>query len=138
MKNQRGLWLGVVAGALALAGWLAATLGMLWSTLEPNEQNQVAALLSPRVALLVMAWVLAACAWWAFWQRLHGRHIGAPQRLAEQVRGMLGGAFNTRLPVAGDRGLVELARAINDLADQREALRADVAAQIEQASQGVQ
>jgi DNA polymerase-3 subunit epsilon len=138
MKNQRGLWLGVAAGALALAGWLGATLGLLWSTLEPHEQNQVAKLLSPRVALLVMAWVLAAIAWWAFWQRLHGRHIGAPQRLAEQVRGMLGGACNKRLPVEGDVGLVELARAINDLADQREALRGDVAAQIEQASQGVQ
>jgi len=136
--SQKALWLGVAGGALALGAWLALTLGMLWSTLEPQEQTVVAELLSPRVALLVMAWVLAAIAWWAFWQRHHSRHIGAPQRLAEQVRGMLGGAFGKRLPVEGDVGLVELSRAINDLADQREALRGDVAAQIEQASQGVQ
>mgnify|MGYP006154470883 CR=1 FL=1 len=90
------------------------------------------------VALLFMAWTLAAIAWWAFWQWVHNRHVGAPQRLAEQVRGMLGGAFGKRLPLEGEAGVAELSRAINDLADQREALRGDVAAQIEQASQGVQ
>ncbi len=136
--SQKALWLGVAAGVLALGAWLVLTLGMLWATLEPQEQRQVAELLSPRVALLVMAWVLAAIAWWVFWQGLHSRHIGVPQRLAEQVRGMLGGAFSKRLPVEGGVGQVELSRAINDLADQREALRGDVAAQIAQASQGVQ
>lgn len=138
MRRHKGLWGMVVAGALALGAWLVLTLGMLWSTLEPNEQAQVAELVLPRVALLFMAWTLAAIAWWAFWQWVHNRHVGAPQRLAEQVRGMLGGAFGKRLVVQGDTGMAALAAAINDLADQREALRGDVAAQIAQASQGVQ
>ncbi|MFC7460111.1 3'-5' exonuclease [Hydrogenophaga defluvii] len=138
MRRQKGLWGAVMAGALALGAWLVLTLGMLWSTLEPHEQAQVAELVAPRIALLFMAWVLAAIAWWAFWQHVHRRHIGAPQRLAEQVRGMLGGASSKRLAVQGEAGMAALAAAINALADQREALRGDVAAQIEQASQGVQ
>jgi DNA polymerase III subunit epsilon len=135
----KSLWLGIVGGALALGGWMLLTLGLLWSTLEPQAQAQVAELLTPRMALLVMAWTLAAIAWWAFWQWVHQRHIGAPQRLAEQVRGMLvDGAHGKRLALTGDAGLVALAGAINDLAEQREALRGDVAAQVAQASQGVQ
>ncbi len=137
MKSGNGLWGMVAAGAVALAVWLALTMGMLWATFAPGEQAVLADLLSPRLALLVMAWVLAAIAWWVFWQRVHARHIGAPQRLAEQVRGMLGSAVGNRLSVAGDAGLAALAGAINDLAHEREALRSDVAAQIEQAQRGV-
>lgn len=138
MRAAQSLWLGVAAGVLALGAWLVLTLGLVWATLAPEEQAQVAAVVSPRVALLVMAWVFAAIAWWAFWQWLHGRHIGVPQRLAERVRGMLNTAANTRLPLANEAGAAELARAINDLADQRDALRSDVAAQVEQASQNIQ
>ena len=143
-QNDSRFWAMVAAGVLALGGWLLATVWLLWSTLEPHEQAQASALMAPRVALLVMAWVLAGLGWWVFWQRVHRRHIGAPQRLAEQVRGMLGGAFTKRLPVGAeagqeiDPGVDALSRAINDLVEQREALRSDVAAQIEDASRGVQ
>ena len=100
--------------ALLAPGALLALLGLafgalLAATLEPAERAALGAMLAPRAALLLLGWLVLAMGLGALAGRAYTRYVAAPARRAE--------AQQVR---------------------QHEALRADVAAKVRQAAQGIE
>ena len=138
MKIDRRLLLFGAIAAVALALWLLLTLGMVWSTLEPQERETVGTTLAPRLALLALSWVVAAIGMVAVLNALLERYVRAPERLLEQVRMLLLANSAQQLVALGSAESQALAHAINALAEQRNGLRVDMSQQIAQASRSVQ
>ncbi|MFN8892175.1 MAG: DNA polymerase III subunit epsilon, partial [Betaproteobacteria bacterium] len=74
------------APGAVLAAALSATAALLGATLEPAERAAAWALLQPRLALVLMLWLVASIALGAAARRLWLRHGGAAGRLAETVQ----------------------------------------------------
>ncbi len=132
-----------VLGAFALG----AAAALLLATAEPAERATLIELLGPRTALVVMLWFFLSlaggvCARWA-WRH----YAAAPGRLAEQLqvelaRGEARDMPSTASPraplVEGSPGARALATAVQALVQQRDGLRADIAARVAEASQDVE
>ncbi|KWT96817.1 MULTISPECIES: exonuclease domain-containing protein [unclassified Variovorax] len=126
---------------LALAG---VGLGaMLAATLSPAEREALGAVLGPRAALLLMGWAVLALALGALGRRAHAFWVKQPARVAEAAQALLvAGDAKDGLPAraatacpAGTRALAEVAER---LARERDALRADIAAQVQEAARGIE
>jgi DNA polymerase-3 subunit epsilon len=137
-KNGKLLLLAVVLMGLGMAAWMAVTVSLVYSTLEPGQQAIVTSLLAPRAALLGMSWALALALVAGGLNALIRRYISAPARLLEQTRVLL--AARTPLQIASKDAPEYrlLAQAINELASQRDGLRADIAMRIEASSRSLQ
>jgi DNA polymerase III subunit epsilon len=138
MKPDRRLWLAIAGVGLAMALWLGLTIALLWSTLSPDEQATANALFGPRAPLLGLSWLLALGAVAAGLSKLYRRYAYAPARLLEKTRVLLAATDPQQLTPAGSTEIRGLGVAINELAAQRDHLRADMTQQIEQASGHVQ
>jgi len=138
VKLDRRLILILVAVGLGLAVWLGLTVLLVSSTLEPVQREQLHAVLGPRVALLGLSWLLAFMAVSAVLVNLYRRYANAPARLLEQTRLLLAATAAQQITPQGTAETLALGAAINELAAQRDHLRADVAQQIAQASYSVQ
>jgi len=127
---------GSALGLLLLFTVLAG--GLLWSTLGPDEQQALAALVAPRLALALMVALGLAVAAGALVQPLVRRWISAPARLLEQAQVLLTTDVQRQLPADGAAPAVQgLARLFNELVAQRDQLKRDIAEQVAQASRGV-
>jgi len=135
---DRRLVLALAAVGLALAAWLVLSMALIWSTLAPAERATLGALLGPRMALLLMSWVVALVGVAAMLRWLFQRYAQAPARLLEDTRVLLSANGIQQLSPHGSAEMRALAGAINELASQRDRLREDVAQQISQASRSVQ
>jgi len=115
----------VVPGAAL--GMLALAAAALWVELGPDERATVAALLTPpRVGLLVLlALALAGILGWIA-HRLVAPLTRDAGRIAEAVRLVAHGNPSHRLPPSGGVELQAVAAAVNELADARAKLLADV------------
>lgn len=135
--DPRLLWAIGLSGAV-MALWLVLVAAMVWATLSAPERAAVGGVLGERVALVFGAWLagLAVVAW--VLRTLHARYVGAPDRLLDQVRVVLAARTPQPLQLPGTREIQALAGAVNELAAQRDRLRADIAAQVLQASASVQ
>jgi len=138
MKMERRLLLFIAAAGLALALWIGLTLVLVGATLENEERQTVAGLLAPRLALLLLSWALALALVAAVLQILFKRYRVAPARLLEQTRVLLTAQLPQQLTPEGPPELRWLAQSINELASQRDALRADMAQRIAAANLDVQ
>lgn len=138
MKADRRLWLAIAGVGLALALWLGLTVALLWSTLAPAEKIVVDTILGPRIALLGLSWLLALGAVAVGLSKLYRRYAHAPARLLEKTRVLVAATEPQTLTPAGSTEIKGLGAAINELATQRDHLRADMAQQILQASAHVQ
>ncbi len=143
MKRDRRLIaaMGGAAGAAAavLAGFVLGGGGLVWSTLAATERAALAELLGGRLPLLVMAAVAVVGAAAAAVQPLYRRWVAAPARLQEQAQVLLNTDVQRQLELPGAAGPVQaLARTINELAGQRDQLRRDIAAEVAQASRGIE
>ena len=138
MKADRRLWLAIAGVGLALALWLGLTVALLWSTLTPAEKIVVDTILGPRIALLGLSWLLALGAVAVGLSKLYRRYAHAPARLLEKTRVLVAATEPQTLTPAGSTEIKGLGAAINELATQRDHLRADMAQQILQASAHVQ
>lgn len=138
MKPDRRLWLAIAGVGLAMALWLGLTIALLWSTLSPDEQATANALFGPRAPLLGLSWLLALGVVAAGLSKLYRRYAYAPARLLEKTRVLLAATDPQQLTPAGSTEIRGLGVAINELAAQRDHLRADMTQQIEQASGHVQ
>jgi len=137
---ERRLVLALAAAGLALAAWTGLSLALVWAGLAPDERQALGAD-GPRLAWLgwlAAGWAAAVAGLGWGLQRLFGRYVGAPARLQEEVRVLLAASAPQPLAPHGSAELRGLAGAINELADQRDRLRQDMARQVEQASRGVQ
>jgi DNA polymerase-3 subunit epsilon len=123
--------------AVVLAAAFGAVAGVLAATLEPAERTTLAALVEPRIALVLMLWFAFSLAGGVALHRAW-KHFGtAPGRLAEQLRVLLT-SDKAALPAAGgSAGSRALAAAVGELVQQRDALRADIDAKVREASREV-
>lgn len=138
MKQDRRLIFGMASVALALAVWMGVTVALLWSTLQPAQQGAIVADPGPQIALLGLSWMVAALALVGSLRLLHQRYVSASARLLEATRVLLTTQEPRPLTPGGGTEIRLLARAINELATQRDQLREHMAAQVAQASHGVQ
>jgi DNA polymerase-3 subunit epsilon len=127
----------VVIGAATLV-WLLLTIGLIASTLEQAQRALLAEQLAPRFVLIGMTWVLGLLSIGATLRWLFRRYATAPARLVEQTQVLLAAPKAAPMNHEGTKETKALADVIFQLASQRDSLREDVAAQIAQASAGVQ
>jgi DNA polymerase-3 subunit epsilon len=138
MKIDRRLLMAIgVMGAATLV-WLLVTMGLIASTLTPEQRSLVSDQLASRLLLIGLTWVMGLVAIGATLRWLFYRYATAPARLMEQTRVLLAAPQAAPMNHQGTKETKALANAIFELATQRDTLRADVAAQIAQASQSVQ
>ena len=137
MRNQRLLIRPLVLVALALAVLLAVAVDLVYFTLDAPGRAQFARLLGPRAALLVLAWALGVVAAMAALQRWWVPRVSALPELAEQTRALVNASAPLQLKARAQADQQPLADAVNALAAQRDALRADVAAEVARASASV-
>ena len=143
MKRDRRLLatLGAAAAAaLALLAVFAVGGGALvWSTLGPAERAQLAALLGDRAVLFGLSALAATGLAAAAGQGIYRRWIAPPAQLLEQARVLVATDVQRTLALPQAAADVQgLAQAFNDLARQRDQLRADIAAEVARASRGVE
>lgn len=138
MKMDRRLLLAIAVIGLATLVWLLLTIGLIASTLEPGQRALVVEQLAPRLVLIGMTWLFGLVLIGATLRWLFRRYASSPARLLEQTRVLLAAPKAAPMHHQGTTETQALAEAIFQLASQRDALREDVAAQVEQASQSVQ
>ncbi|QTN22428.1 DNA polymerase III subunit epsilon [Rhizobacter sp. AJA081-3] len=124
---------GAVLALWALGGW-----GLFTATLEPAERTALGAMLEPRGALLLLGWlVLSGVLGWLA-RAAYLRWVAASARLAEEARVLLAADVQREIAPEGSAETKALAEVINQLARQRDGLRADVAEQVREASRSVE
>ena len=132
-----GLGAALLPGAL-MALLLVAVGGLVGATLAPAERSALWVLLQPRLALVLLLWLLASMAAGAALRWAWRRFGVAPARLAEDLQVRLASDRAQSLPLTGSAGQQALAAAANALLRQRDALREDVDAQVAEASREVE
>ena len=134
----KALGFSVTATVVVLGLWLAATIALVQSTFTPEETADVATLLAPRLALLVMmvgvlAGALMAAARWVYFH-----FVAPPSRLLEQARVLLQTDAQTTLHGQGNAEVRGLAETMNALVRQREQLRNEIAERVADGSRRVE
>ena len=138
MQLKRRLVVAVLAPGLVLGGWIVLTTAMLWATLSGPERSALGAALESRVALVVMAWLIAGMALALVARKLFRDHVEAPARLDEEAQVLLNSPTQQILAGTGNTATHALARTINALASQRSRLRDDVERKVRDASHRVE
>ena len=112
--------------------------GLFAATLEAAEREALASMLEPRGALLLLGWLLLSGTLGALTRIAYLRWVASAARLAEEAGVLLANDVQRELVAPGSAETRALAMVINQLSQQRSALRADIAAQVQQASRGVE
>ena len=124
---------GALLGALSLSAFGAFVL-----TLEGAERAALGAMLEPRLAVLLLAWLLAALALGTLGRLAWQRFVAAPARLAEQAQVAISSGAQRALDAQGGAGTRALAQAFNQLLRQRAALRGDIDQKVREASRAIE
>jgi len=138
VKIDRRLIFAIGVIGLATVVWLLITMGLIASTLAPEQRALVAEQLAPRLVLIGMTWVFGLVVIGATLRWLFRRYASAPARLLEQIQVLLAAPKAAPMQHHGTKETRALADVIFQLASQRDTLREDVAQQIAQASLSVQ
>ncbi len=128
---------GCVLGLL-MTGPFALTGVLLFADARPAERSAFADLLVPRLPLGGVITLLAFLGGLLLLRGLFRQYVHGLLRMAETLRLMLGANRNFRVAPEGPPEVRELARAANDLAQQRDELLNDVEEQIRQAKATVE
>jgi DNA polymerase-3 subunit epsilon len=137
-RIDRRLLLAMAVIGLATVVWLLLTIGLIASTLEPEQRALLAQQLVPRLVLIGLTWVFGLVVIGSTLRWLFRRYASAPGRLLEQAQVLLAAPQAAPMNHQGTTETQALAEVIFQLATQRDTLRADVATQIAQASSSVQ
>jgi len=141
MKIDRAEVAAACVPGLLLALGLGAAAGLVAATLEPADRAALWPVLETRIALVFMVWLILSVAAGAAARRAWQRFAAAPGRLAEELQVLLlatDGSRKMTPEVSGSAGSHALTEGVNALLRQRDALRADVASQVAEASRGVE
>jgi DNA polymerase-3 subunit epsilon len=139
VRVDRRLLLAIGGAGLALALWMLLAGALIWSTLEDPQRDMLREVLGPRLPLVALAWVIAMAGLAGVMRALYLRFARAPARLLESARILLAAPdAPPRVEAGGSAELQALGRTIGELAAQRDALRRDVAEQVQEASRNVQ
>lgn len=134
MKLDRRRVLLLLAPGAALAAWLGLTGLLVAATLDPGQRATLAPLLASHGAIVFGLWLAAAALGvWAA-ARLHDTLVRDPARLADAARLLAGDPAAPALAPAKGGAQRTIAAAVNALADQRRALRSDMARLVDEAS----
>ena len=135
--DKRELTAALLPGAV-LALWALGGTALFAATLEPAERSALGAMLEPRAALLLLGWLLLSGVLGVLSRAAYRRWVAAAARLAEEARVLLAADVEREIEPQGSAETRALAEVINRLAAQRGDLRADVTAQVREASRGVE
>ncbi len=133
--DHRGRVVALLPGTLlAACGLLAAAAIAL--TMDEAQQRQLWALIEPRTALLLFLWLLLALAGGAAARALWRRYAVEPAQMAETIAAAARSDAAAIDEPSTDAGRA-LARAANDLLQQRAALQADIDTMVDEAVRDV-
>ena len=124
--------------AVASATWLLLSCFLFWLTLSEGDRAVFLAYLASRFLLMLLIFGLGLLALALAVHRAYTQHVGELGRLLERARANLAASSvnpSERFATVSTQALAEV---LDALASQRDALRADMVAQVAQASQRVQ
>ena len=115
---------------LLLAALFGALAAVLWADMQEHERLVLLAIVMPRIELSILIILLA----WFFLglivSAIYRAYVMAPLTLREQALVMVSANPGLRLQEIGAPEIRTLARVVNSLAEQREALQRDVEARV--------
>ncbi len=130
--------LAVAVLGLLMTGPFLATAAILMAELKEPERTMAAEILLPRLPIGAMMTVIGFLLGLQVLRMLFKQYVQGLLQMAEMLRLMLGANRNFRVVSDGPPEVRELARAANDLAQQRDDLLTDVEAQIARAKSSVE
>ncbi len=138
MKAKHRFILAVIVLGLLMTGPFVVTSLLVWLDMKDAERNMLTELLLSRLPIGTMMTVFGFGVGVLVLHRLFKQYVEGLLRMAETLRLMLGANRNFRVTAEGPPEVQQLARAANDLAQQRDALMDDVDAQIAAAKASVE
>jgi DNA polymerase-3 subunit epsilon len=133
MNARTRFALAVVLLGLLTTGPFLLTVGILWADLGAEERAGFLVALDRWLPIGGLITIMALFLGLQLLRALFQQYVHGLLRMAETLRLMLGANRNFRVDPEGPPEVRELARAANDLAQQRDALLTDVEEQIRQA-----
>ena len=130
--------LAVAVLGLLMTGPFLATAAILMADLKDPERALAAEILLPRLPIGAMMTLIGFILGLQVLRMLFKQYVQGLLQMAEMLRLMLGANRNFRVVSDGPPEVRELARAANDLAQQRDELLSDVEAQIGRAKASVE
>ncbi len=139
MKAKYRFMLAVVVLGLLMTGPFVVTSLLVWVDMKEAERTMLTELLLSRLPIGTMMTLFGFALGCLVLHKLFKQYVEGLLRMAETLRLMLGANRNFRVSlVDGPPEVQQLARAANDLAQQRDVLMDDVDAQIARAKASVE
>jgi len=138
MKAKHRFALAVVVLGLLMTGPFVVTSLLVWLDMREAERNLLTELLLSRLPVGTMMTVFGFVIGVMVLHKLFKQYVEGLLRMAETLRLMLSANRNFRVTPDGPPEVQQLARAANDLAQQRDELMDDVDAQIARAKASVE
>lgn len=138
MKAKHRFILAVIVLGLLMTGPFVVTSLLVWLDMKDAEREMLTGLLLSRLPVGTMMTIFGFVIGVLVLHRLFKQYVEGLLRMAETLRLMLGANRNFRVTAEGPPEVQQLARAANDLAQQRDALMDDVEAQIAKAKASVE
>jgi DNA polymerase-3 subunit epsilon len=138
MKAKHRFALAVVVLGLLMTGPFVVTSLLVWLDMKEAERNLLTELLLSRLPVGTMMTVFGFALGVLVLHKLFKQYVEGLLRMAETLRMMLSANRNFRVTPEGPPEVQQLARAANDLAQQRDELMDDVDAQISRAKASVE
>jgi DNA polymerase-3 subunit epsilon len=138
MKAKQRFFLAIVVLGLLMTGPFCVTSLLIWLDMQDQERQMLTELLLSRLPIGTMMTVFGFAIGVGVLNWLFKQYVEGLLRMAETLRLMLGANRNFRVSAEGPPEVQQLARAANDLAQQRNALMDDVDAQIAAAKASVE
>ncbi|MER2540822.1 MAG: exonuclease domain-containing protein [Azonexus sp.] len=138
MKAKHRFALAVVVLGLLMTGPFVVTSLLVWLDMKEAERNLLTELLLSRLPVGTMMTVFGFVLGVLVLHKLFKQYVEGLLRMAETLRMMLSANRNFRVSPEGPPEVQQLARAANDLAQQRDELMDDVDAQISRAKASVE
>ena len=137
-KTDRRLWWLLGAAGAASVVWLAVTMGLVGSTLEPDARQSVWALIGNRLVLIALTWSAGMAAIGYALKRWFDHWVTPSVQLAEEAQVLLRTDVVRELRPKGNVETKVLAGLFNQLVGQREELRSEMDAKVRDAARGIE
>ena len=138
MKAKHRLILAVIILGLLMTGPFVVTSLLVWLDMKAGERELLTQLLMARLPIGTMMTLFGFAIGVMVLHKLFKQYVEGLLRMAETLRMMLSANRNFRVTLEGPPEVQQLARAANDLAQQRDVLMDDVDAQISRAKASVE
>lgn len=138
MKAKHRFIFAVVVLGLLMTGPFVVTSLLVWLDMKEAERSMLMELLLSRLPVGTMMTLFGFVVGVIVLHKLFKQYVEGLLRMAETLRLMLGANRDFRVTLEGPPEVQQLARAANDLAQQRDALMDDVDAQIARAKASVE